>query len=239
VAQPQRPYVPHRTPTRAQPAISVADFALAKPFVPGADSRSGAILESGIIDAAPVLPIAEPAMASIETFLVTPRASDAPRSELDDEEDFAEEPEELPPLEHFLDPLPPISHFSSAAVADAADDTVADEFPDEPVDVRSKGSESDWVETDWQRYDWKSAGALGDTERAQAEASDAWAETDWEVPAPRAAERPRAPSDAIAMALDQIARRIRTGDLSLPGDGSVADPATIAATLAALLGVRR
>ena len=239
MAQLQRPYVPHRTPTRAQPAISVADFALAKPFVPGGDSTSGAILESVSIDAAGEAPLAEPVMASIETFLVTPRAGDAPPSDIADEEDFAEEPEELPPLEHFLDPLPPISDFSSAPVADAVEDTVADEFPDEPADVRSRASASDWVETDWQRYDWKSAGALGDTERAQAEASDAWAETDWEIQSPRSAERPRAPADAIAMALDQIARRIRTGDLSLPGDGSVADPATIAATLAALLGVRR
>ena len=239
MAQPQRPYVPHRTPTRAQPAISVADFALAKPFVPGADPLSDAVLESAGIDAAPGARLAEPPMASIEAFLVTPRASDAPRSDIADEEDFAEESEELPPLEHFLDPLPPISDFSPAAIADGVEGTVADEFPDEPAEFRSRGGESDWVETDWQRYDWKSAGALGDTERAQAEASDAWAETDWEVPSIRKAERPRAPADAIAMALDQIARRIRTGDLSLPGDGSVADPATIAATLAALLGVRR
>lgn len=239
MAQPQRPYIPHRTPTRAQPAISVADFALSKPFVPGGDSMSGAILQGAVTDAAAEAPIAEPAMASIETFLVTPRANDAPRSDIDDEEDFAEEAEELPPLEHFLDPLTPISGFSPAGVADAVEDTIADEFPDEPAHVRSRAGESDWVETDWQRYDWKSAGALGDTERAQAEASDAWAETDWEVPFSRKAERQRPPADAIAMALDQIARRIRTGDLSLPGDGSVADPATIAATLAALLGVRR
>ena len=238
MAQPQRPYVPHRTPARAQPAISVADFALAKPFVPGADSMLGAAPESVGVDAAPEAPVAEATMASIETFLVTPRASDAPTSDVAEEENFAGEPEELPPLEHFLDPLPPISEFSTP-VADAVEGMLADEFPDEPADVKSRGGESDWVETDWQRYDWKSAGALGDTERAQSEASDAWAETDWEVPSPGKAERPRAPADAIAMALDQIARRIRTGDLSLPGDGSVADPATIAATLAALLGVRR
>jgi hypothetical protein len=201
---------------------------------------SGAVLESAAVDAIPEAPFGEAAMASIETFLVTPRASDAPRSGIADEEDFTEEPEELPPLEHFLDPLPPISEFSPAAIADAVEAASEREFPDEPADNRSRGSvNSDWIETDWQRYDWKSAGALGDTERAQAEASDAWAETDWEVPPPRNAERPRAPADAIAMALDQIARRIRTGDLSLPGDGSVADPATIAATLAALLGVRR
>jgi len=59
------------------------------------------------------------------------------------------------------------------------------------------------------------------------------------VPSPQKADRTKTPADAIAVALDQIAERIRNGDLSLPGGGSVADPATIAATLAALLGVRR
>ena len=230
---PQRPYVPHRTPTRAQPAISVADFALAKPFVPGADRLGGAAFDAA------EMPAAEPGMASIETFLVSPRAADAARPDIIEDE-LLEEPEELPPLEHFLDPLPPISDYSSSPIAAALETTAANDFPDRPADVRSTGTvDSGWGETDWQRFDWKSAGALGDTEKAQAEASDAWATTDWEVPSPKATERPRAPADAIAMALDQIARRIRTGDLSLPGDGSVADPATIAATLAALLGVRR
>ena len=39
-------------------------------------------------------------------------------------------------------------------------------------------------------------------------------------------------------ALDEIARRIREGDLSVPA-GPMTDPATVAATLAALLGVKR
>ena len=212
---PQRPYVPHRTPTRGQPAISSSDFTLARPFVPDAERMKSAVFEA----AAPAdSEVGEAATPPVEAFLATPStAASAPASDLLDESESAE-PEELPPLEHFLDPLPPISDFSTS----------------EPE------AEADWVETDWQRYDWQSVAALGDTEeRAQDEASSAWASTDWEVPAPRRDDRAKNPADAIATALDQIAERIRNGDLSLPGSGGVADPATIAATLAALLGVRR
>ncbi|MFL5482374.1 MAG: hypothetical protein ACJ8AK_09305 [Gemmatimonadaceae bacterium] len=230
---PQRPYVPHRTPTRGQPAISVADFALAKPFIPGAEQLQSSILD---MHAAPETTLAEAPIASIATFLAAPQltAIIPPREGVlaDDE---AEELQELPPLEHFLDPLPPISEFSIAADTYAAED-----FPDEMADVQPHDrADSDWVATDWQRYDWQSVAALGDAERSQAEAASDWAMTDWDVPSPRKTDRTKTPADAIAVALDQIAERLRNGDLGLPGGGSVADPATIAATLAALLGVRR
>ena len=230
---PQRPYVPHRTSTRGQPAIAPADFALAKPFVPGAQHPQSVVVDMAATSGTPLL--ADAPIASIETFLAAPRTS-APMPPVDLARDdvVAEEPEELPPLEHFLDPLPPISDFSTRV----ADDVPGRDFPDESVEPQAQG-ESDWVATDWQRYDWQSVAALGDAERAQAEASNAWATTDWEVSSPRKTESSETPADAIALALDRIAERIRSGDLSLPGGGAVADPATIAATLAALLGVRR
>jgi hypothetical protein len=228
---PQRPYVPHRTPTRGQPAISTSDFMLSKPFVPDADLVRNAVM-------APVDSVAVPAesrMPSIESFLVTPRPGSSPPADAFKQE--IEELEELPPLEHFLDPLPPISEFSSESAESYADASA--DFPDTSVAREpSATADSDWVATDWQRYDWQSAAALGETERAQAEASDSWATTDWEVPAPKHNERTKTPSDAIATALDQLAERLRNGDLGLPG-AAAADPATIAATLAALLGVRR
>jgi hypothetical protein len=46
--------------------------------------------------------------------------------------------------------------------------------------------------------------------------------------------RPTA-AQAIASALDQIAQRIRSGELAA---GGATDPATLAATLAAILGKR-
>lgn len=218
---PQRPYVPHRTPTRGQPAISVADFTLARPFVPGSEQLMSAAFEP----AAQAVAASESPVPSIAAFLAAPTpASTAPSDVLEEEQ--AVEPEELPPLEHFLDPLPPISDFS------ASEQEVETEWPEQ-------AAETEWVETDWQRYDWNSVAALGDTDRAQAEASNAWATTDWEVPTVRRNDFVANPADAIATALDQIAQRLRNGDLSLPGGGGVADPATIAATLAALLGVRR
>ena len=231
---PQRPYVPHRTPARGQPVIPPADFALARPFVPGADR-----LESAMLESTPAQETAEP-VASITEFLAAPRPiAPPPPVDVAVEEELLEDTEELPPLEHFLDPLPPISEFSPHA--DEVYAAEASEIADEPVDDSAPpATGGDWVETDWQRYDWKSAAALGDAEKSQDEASNAWATTDWEIPSPRRAERlSKPPADAIASALDQIAERIRNGNLPLPGDGSVADPATIAATLAALLGVRR
>jgi len=195
-------------------------------------------MQSAILDVAgsEEAPLSASPIASIETFLAAPqRSAPMPSVDIALEEDV-EEPEELPPLEHFLDPLPPISEFSRTP----SDSSTGDDFPDESADIESHdGVESDWVETDWQRYDWKSVAALGDVERAQADAANDWAMTDWDVPSPQKADRTKTPADAIAVALDQIAQRIRNGDLSLPGGGSVADPATIAATLAALLGVRR
>lgn len=231
---PLRPYVPHRTPARAQPAIAAADFALSRPFVPGADP-----VQASMASAAAQVSHVE-ALAPIDNFLAEPRSS-APvhlPTEFAAEDEFAEEPDELPPLEHFLDPLPVISEFSAGDAAPARGGV--GEWPDRSADAPSKATaDSDWVETDWQRYDWQSVASLGEADRASAEASSAWATTDWDIPSPRQADRTsRPPADAIAVALDQIAQRIRNGDLPLPGDGSV-DPATIAATLAALLGVRR
>lgn len=226
---PQRPYVPHRTPTRGQPAISTSDFMVSKPFVPDADLARNALMASSVL---PVSDPAESTVPSIESFLATERPSAVqPLDAFEHERD--EELEDVPPLEHFLDPLPPISDFSSERSESSTD------FPDTSVGrVASANPESDWAATDWQGYDWQSAGALGETERAQAEASNAWATTDWEVPVPERSDRTKTPADAIATALDQIAERLRKGDLGLPG-GAVSDPATIAETLAALLGVKR
>ncbi|HEX6628628.1 MAG TPA: hypothetical protein VF105_11760 [Gemmatimonadaceae bacterium] len=229
---PQRPYVPHRTPTRAQPAVSSADFALSRPFVPDAERLSEVVYESAVS----YTPDTESSVPSIDSFLVTPRPAALPQPVDVYDEELSEESDELPPLEHFLDPLPSITDFS-AIVSETQTENAAD-FPDKVAAADTpSGADTGWIETDWQRYDWQSIAALGETERAQAEASNAWATTDWEVPPPRMAESPRNPVDAIATALDKIAERIRNGDLA--GTGDVADPATIAATLAALLGVKR
>ena len=93
------------------------------------------------------------------------------------------------------------------------------------------------LETEWQHFDWRAAAALGET--ANVEASSAWATTDWGGTVPKVGDLRQTAAHAIATALDEIAKRIRDGDLAVPGQGPMADPATIAATLSALLGVKR
>jgi hypothetical protein len=132
----------------------------------------------------------------------------------------AVEDDELPPVEHFIDPLPAVEDFASA-------------------DLEEKDAAStDWGETDWQQYDWRAAAALGET-GGDNEATSAWATTDWDFEKPRSKEPRPTAAQAIAAALDQIAQRIRDGELALPAPGSPADPTAIGATLAALLGIKR
>ena len=228
---PERPFVPRRTPTKAQPAIESADFAVSRPFVPGAERERiesfRAELNTGR---------ESDALPSIARFLdSTPRVpANVPDRDDDaylDEVDRGED--ELPPIEHFTDPMPGV-------VGEYALDAAAPDTTDE-LDSGARtadAAQAEWVETDWQQYDWRAAAALGDS--GENEASSAWADTDWEAGGPKAKEttKPNA-AQAIATALDQIAQKIRDGELALPNPGTVTDPRTIASTLAALLGIRQ
>ena len=98
-------------------------------------------------------------------------------------------------------------------------------------------AESGWGETDWQHYDWRAAAALGETaERGSLErvGDDGLGRRRLRVPS----ELRKTAAHAIAKALDEIAQRIRAGEVVAPGNGA-SDPANIAATLAALLGAKR
>jgi hypothetical protein len=223
--RPQRPFVPHRTPKASPQLVSRSEFRLARPFVPGSSSE--------VVEAMEQLP-------PIEVFLDTsPQYAESQFTERagDYSSEFAEDHHEPPPIEHFLDPLPAVASF-----APDADGALIDESP-RPIEYTSAepkartAAEAGWVEDDWQRYDWRAAAALGDG--VEAVASNEWAKTDWDIGAPaQRGERPTA-AQAIASALDQIARRIREGELRVPPPGALTDPAAIAATLAALMGVRR
>jgi hypothetical protein len=151
-------------------------------------------------------------------------------------EDAGEEvvSDELPPVEHFIDPLPPVSAFAPESEGTVADGDASDYGVGQ---ADSRHAEGDWIEDDWQRYDWRAAAALG--EEPETEASTEWAKTDWEVNAPVARERKPSAAEAVASALDQIAQRIREGELAVPSPDMLSNPAAIAASLAALLGVKR
>jgi hypothetical protein len=161
-------------------------------------------------------------LAPIAQYLET-----EPRNSLE----FNEESYELPPVEQFMDTLPEGTGVESGPNGEPM--TQSPMFFQGDV----APEDSDWGDTDWQRYDWRSAASLG--EGTESEARTAWSETDWENAATPVKEIRETAAKAIADALDGIARRIRDGELVIPSPGSVADPAAIAATLAALLGVRR
>jgi len=238
--KPQRPFVPHRTPKSSSGIAASSEFRLSRPFVPDLEQVQTAIgMSAGATGPTPVESAREPALRGIEEFVHTYAATRHPET-IDAREAYGvpleEDAYELPPIEHFTDPLPAVESFAPEnggatieATADAMDYTSVGTSPPVP------GS-AGWVEEDWQTFDWRAAAALGDT--PDAEATNDWATTDWDAAAPLLRERRTSAAQAIANELDNIARRIRDGDLAPAGPGELGDPAAIAAKLAALLGVR-
>jgi len=147
---------------------------------------------------------------------------------------------EVPSIDDFLDDLPSIEDFApepSAAIPTVAPPVETDWPRWAGEEAASSVDAGEWGSTDWQRYDWSSASAIG-TVSPDSAAAQAWAATNWDNPRdPR--RSPATAAEALAEALDQIATRIRTGELSVPGADRVRDDSAIAATLAKLLGVRR
>jgi hypothetical protein len=224
-----RPFVPHRTPTTAQPAVNASEFRLSRPFVPGDERGAATAFRAELTSIAPRESSAS--LNPIEDFLdLSPVIATPVARESNGEDftaDFEEASDELPPVEHFLDPLPPVDEFA----------------PGSPIALEgnatgpsSRTLASEWAEMDWQQYNWGAVAALG--ESGDAVASNDWAATDWDANRPRAKDVRLTASDAIASALDQIAQRIRDGGLAVPMPGAETDPAIIAAQLAALLGIR-
>ncbi|MFL5563529.1 MAG: hypothetical protein ACJ77J_00430 [Gemmatimonadaceae bacterium] len=233
---PQRPFVPHRTPRSAADAVTPTEFRLAPPFVPSSKTQLADSFGDG---SATTQRGNEPSMRlrPIEEFLDFSAATGRPAGQARDDQradpETGDETDELPPLEHFLDPLPPITTFE--AEGDYGHVRAGGE--DASPRTAEHAVESEWGETDWQQFDWRGAARLGET--AETEATNAWATTDWEAGARVAKENRPTAAQAIATALDQIAQKIRDGELAVPAPGAMTDPATIASTLAALLGIKR
>jgi hypothetical protein len=188
---------------------------------------------SGVTEVLSDANVLRPIEDFLETSAPSPPAYKQSAEDLPDVGDFEEEADELPPVEHFIDSLPEVDQFASAADQGLNENGSAGANPKQT----SETPEAGWGETDWQHYDWRAAAALG--ESANTEATNAWASTDWDGMVSRAREGRQTAAHAIAHALDEIAQRIRAGELAVPGTGALADPTNIAATLAALLGVKR
>ena len=259
---PHRPFVPKKTPAERPTPGAAQDFRVVRPFVHG-QARSYQA-EANVVDAKRTEAIAEvdaKPVGSIADFL----ALDTPSAMTDFESPGAgaeaealvstssitdylaagqvyesvpyqvESDYELPPIEHFTDTISEDPSEEATPQPEAYSDSFMDPFGGE---TQAPPDPSGWGETDWQRYDWRSAAALGDA--GDKAASSAWAQTDWGNPGTSAKDSRDSAARAIADALDGIVRRIRDGDLIIPPPpASVPDPATIAATLAALLGIRR
>jgi len=227
---PERPFVPRRTPTRAQPAFGSADFSLSKPFVPGSEQERVDTMRVRM--EAEASTVSDQAIQPIENFLdfVAAPAATGPGEEVETFLGSRAEDDELPPVEHFIDPLPAVADF---AAENGGDEDIAAYSTNAAADA----AQTEWLETDWQQYDWRAIASLADS--GEKEASSAWAETDWDARLPRTSETKPTAAQAIATALDQIAQKIRDGELALPGPGTVTDPRTIATTLASLLGIRQ
>ena len=188
---PQRPFVPHRTPKQSPEFGANSEFLLARPFVPGDPSLPsiGEFVEQG-----------EPAAAQIITNYLDDRRTTSDGGVRDS---FAGDGlDDLPPVEHFTDPLPPVMAFAPDSV-DALPD--ANERLESPLSTEEGNEESGWIVDDWQQYDWRGAAALGDG--PETEASNDWATTDWEVSPPLSRGRRPTAAEEIASALDQIAQR--------------------------------
>ena len=192
-----------------------------RPFVPHRTPKEshGAGTNSDFFLPRPFVPVGA-SLPSITEFV------DAAR-----EEEIADE---LPPVEHFIDPLPEVAAFAPDSGSGSIDREARQYAADE---MDSRQEEGGWIEDEWQRYDWRAAAALGDG--PETEASTEWARTDWEVSPPVSREQRPSAAEAVASALDQIAQRIREGELTVPSPEMLSNPAAIAASLAALLGVKR
>jgi hypothetical protein len=108
--------------------------------------------------------------------------------------------------------------------------------PPAPVSAPTPAAQSGmepWATGEWQRYDWRAAASLGAEERARA--AEAWADLDWEGEARSRATRR---NSEIAAALEEIARRVRAGELHVQGHAGMSEEAAAAAALAALLAKR-
>lgn len=167
-----------------------------------------------------------------------------------------EEESNLPPIEQFLDELPSINEFllppepsvqpitydwSETSLyrpsPPAPQDRVVSRTPQRTTPTGTPDIDSEgWAVSDWQSYDWNTISSLGAPEPEAVEAHAAWSSTNWDAATKRLTGG--LPVEQVAAALDEMARRIRSGELSLERFHGTPPEAAIAAVFAALLRTR-
>lgn len=153
--------------------------------------------------------------------------------------------EGLPPIEQFVDELPPIADFlltepgvADSSVADAV--SPQEVLPQEAAFEYPTPDEEGWAKGKWQSYDWGSLSSLSG-DMAEQDTASVWGDTEWPSrdegePATRAANPE--PADEIAAALEGMARRIRSGELVIDRLEGTPPEAAMAAALATILRMR-
>ena len=153
----------------------------------------------------------------------------------------------VPSIGAFLDELPSIADFlvdepdSYETAAYPAEQLPAiDEFAPEQFDAYG------WAIADWQAFDWSSLGALRRSAANPVAEAD-WTATEW-TPEDEGAygltegslewSANQSSADEIASALNDIADRIRSGELAIDNLRGTPPEAAMAAALAALLKMR-
>ena len=141
----------------------------------------------------------------------------------------------LPYIEEFLDDLPLIDDFLLAPETHVE---IASPAAPAPV-AEAIADDEGFADADWQSYDWSRLASLGAPEPEAVEAHAAWSSTSWDSTSGgfslRGGRRTMLPEEEVATALDEIARRIRSGELSLQEFRGTPPEAAIAALFAAFL----
>lgn len=171
---------------------------------------------------------ATPHMAA-ETSDETPLVSTANLSESRPTDDAElDSLSSIPSIELFVDELPLIDEFLLESKSPLTTPVQAN-APDAGTD--SEG----WADADWQSYDWSGLASLGAPAPEAVEAHAAWSSTNWDAGRAARTEGEQLREDEIAAALEEIARKIRSGELSLHQFRGSPPEAAIAAAFASLL----
>lgn len=120
--------------------------------------------------------------------------------------------------------------YAPAAPAVAPADVPPHATADAPAHPTVDAPAAGWVSEERDAFDWGAVAQLAASPDEVRRASDEWSQTEWERPA---AGGPG--SEQIALMLVQLARRVRSGELQVPGYRAMRPEAALAAVLSALL----
>ena len=166
----------------------------------------------------------EPSAAPADSFELAPSEGD----ELD-----ADSSSSMPSIDRFVDDLPLIDEFLLEPSAPVATPVQA-----QGANTSDTATEEGWADADWQSYDWSGLASLGAPAPEAAEAHAAWSSTNWDAGRGGRTKSEHLREDEVAAALDEIARKIRSGELSLHQFRGSPPEAAIVAAFASVLRSR-